>query len=122
LSAGHPGEEAGLVVAGRAQAELGLRQEASGSRIILRVDGGEQFSQACDTAAVRLQLEVRSGGECRFGFEINGETMAVPFTFQAQKGVWIGAKVGLYCHQSPTASPAGHADFDWLRFGAGVVS
>jgi len=77
---------------------------------------------ACDTAAVRLQLEVRSGGECRFGFEANGEIVEVPFSFQAQKGVWIGAKVGLYCHQSPTASPAGHADFDWLRFGAGAGS
>ena len=122
LSAGHPGEEAGLVVAGRSQAELGLRQEAPGWRIILRVDGVEQFSQVCDTAAVRLQLKVRSGGECRFGFEMNGEIVEVPFAFQAQKGVWIGAKVGLYCHQSPTASPAGHADFDWFWFGAGEVS
>ena len=122
LSASHPGEEAGLVVAGRSQAELGLRQEAQGWRIILRVDGLEQFSQAVEAAAVRLQLEVRSGGECHFGFEVNGETVSVPITFQAQKGVWIGAKVGVYCHQSPAASPAGHADFDWFRFGAGEVS
>ena len=122
LAAGHPGEEAGLVVAGRSQAELGLRQDAQGWRIILRVDGLEQFSQAVEAAAVRLQLEVRSGGECHFGFEVNGETVSVPITFQAQKGVWIGAKVGVYCHQSPAASPAGQADFDWFRFGAGEVS
>jgi len=37
-------------------------------------------------------------------------------TFLAQKGKWIGAKLGIYSlHRNPQAA-AGHADFDFFRF------
>jgi hypothetical protein len=36
--------------------------------------------------------------------------------FTAQPGVWIGAKVGLFCINPNINKRNGFADFDWFRF------
>ena len=42
--------------------------------------------------------------------------MTIPQTYTARKGVWIGAKVGLYSQKRHQHKPSGHADIDYFRF------
>jgi beta-xylosidase len=112
------GEEAGLVVAGGRSFALGVHHEASTRWLVLRAD--DQLRRlhrlAADTAAVELRLEVKAGGRLAFSFAENGQAFAVPEMFQATKGKWIGAKLGLYAIKTIAAPETGHADFDYFRF------
>jgi hypothetical protein len=36
--------------------------------------------------------------------------------FTARAGLWIGAKVGLFCLSTDAEKKSGHADFAWFRF------
>jgi hypothetical protein len=63
-----------------------------------------------------LQIAVEDGGRCRFSFATVDGPIPVDGTFQAKKGVWIGAKVGVFSLKRRTDEAAGHADFDYFRF------
>ena len=85
------GEEAGLIVTGESFASLALEKKAAGSRLVLRRDGVSQCVQDQMPAAVRLRVTVEAGGLCRFSFATAGVFVAIPHTFPAQPGRWIGA-------------------------------
>ena len=114
FSGGQPDDEAGLIIAGRSSAALGLRQTKSGPELVFHLDDATTFTAPARNS-VRLRVTVREGGRCIFSYT-NADDCWVDLTedFQAQPGVWIGAKVGLY------AIGTGHADFDYLRFSAPV--
>jgi beta-xylosidase len=113
---GEWGEEAGLVIMGESHATLGLHHNGLGNQIVLRINGVQKF--LCDNLpnAVKLGVEVTDGGLCRFIFSSDGNSVKVPQTFQARKGVWIGAKVGLYSFRRLKNAPSGQAGFDYFRF------
>jgi beta-xylosidase len=110
------GEEAGLVVAGEKTVMFGVRFDGTENWLVLHTD--EQFQKIRSTGAhsVRLRVVVRDGGRFSFGFDDDGEFISVPPTFQATKGKWIGAKLGLYSLKTIVNAPAGHADFDRFHF------
>jgi beta-xylosidase len=109
------GEEAGLAVVGKVSAELALEKTAAGPQLVLRIDGQARFSRELPSPTVKLRVAVQDGGVCRFSFASGTEWVEIPVDFQAQKGVWIGARVGLYAMSHGLAAPASHADFDWFR-------
>lgn len=117
----HPqrsGEESGLVVMGETHAALGVRRVGMKNCIVLRTDDGLKrlFETAAD--AVRLRVEVQSGGKCSFrcsNFH-SGDWVTALASFQARKGAWMGAKLGLYSCRSDENTAAGHVDFDYFRF------
>jgi len=110
------GEEAGLIIAGEASAVLALEKTSAGTQLILRTDSAKKIVQTGVPNIIRLLVTVEDGGRCVFSFSFVDGPIPVDETFQAKKGVWIGAKVGLYsvCRQQ-NPSP-GHADFDFFRF------
>jgi beta-xylosidase len=111
LSGGEVGAEAGLVVMGRAHAALALRRTPAGAQLVFR-QGTDRLVAEVPSTTARLRVAVERGGVCRFSHADAGGTWQVlPDPFQAQPGVWIGAKLGLY------ALGKGHADFDYLRVG-----
>lgn len=64
-----------------------------------------------------LRLKVTSGGLCSFSYSLDGtrfDNFGEQFT--ARKGMWIGAKAGLFATR-PVFKPgeAGYADYDWFR-------
>jgi beta-xylosidase len=126
-------EEAGLVIMGEKHAALALRHTANGNRLYLRLNTSEHDLGEVSGNSIRLRVEVREGGLCRFSFAAGpdprraelprGPVSSVPGTdefhsvsheFQARKGTWIGAKVGIYS-LAPAPSP-GFAQFDCFRF------
>lgn len=109
-------EESGLVVMGESSAALGVLHAGTKHRIVLRE--GDALKCLLETTfnQVKLRVEVQSGGKCSFGFLDKGDWVTIPQAFQAQKGMWIGAKLGLYSVKGDENQPAGHADFDYFRF------
>ena len=66
--------------------------------------------------SLRFRVRVAEGGLCEFSYaEPGGDFVSAPQTFQAEPGVWIGAKVGIYAIQTVPGSK-GHVDFDYFRF------
>jgi len=109
-------EEAGLIIAGNSFATLGLEKADSHTDLVLRINGVQKFRQANAPDVIRLRVAVSDGGLCHFSFATVDGYVAIPQTFQAEKGVWIGAKIGLYSLKRRNEPPAGHVDIDYFRF------
>jgi beta-xylosidase len=116
LSAASWGEEAGLAIAGDTHALFGLQHDGERNRVVLRTHGTQRIVSTIESNAVTLRVEVLEGGKCVFGFAENGNRVSVAETFQAKKGKWIGAKVGVYSLKRGEGAAAGHAGFDYFRF------
>jgi beta-xylosidase len=110
------GEEAGLIVAGESFATLALEKKDAGNQLVMRINGVQKFVRDPAPDAVKLRVEVKEGGLCLFSFAFQGDFVVIPQTFSARKGVWIGAKVGLYSLKPLQRAPAGHVDVDYFRF------
>lgn len=64
-----------------------------------------------------LRVKVTSGGICNFSYSADGnQFLPIGETFKARKGMWIGAKAGIFATR-PVHKPgeAGYADYDWFR-------
>ena len=108
--------EAGVIVMGDQHAALVVRPRDNGAELVMRVNGAEVFSTAMRTPAAKLAVEVADGGLCRFAYAAgDGPLGRVGPEFQAVKGKWIGAKVGLFC-LAADSSGRGHTDLDYFRF------
>jgi beta-xylosidase len=110
------GEEAGLIVTGETVATLAIEKSDSGNQIVLRIDGVPQVKHANMSGIVRLRVTVNDGGLCRFSFADQHGFVDLPFPFTARKGVWIGAKLGLYSVKNSDTSPSGYVDVNYFRF------
>lgn len=116
LVSGQNGEEAGLVLTGESPVLLGLRCDEEKKRMVLRSpDRPEQHFEINSDRAI-LRMKFHDGGHCSFAFVVNGEVVNIPQVFQATKGLWIGAKVGLYSVKRRLTGSTGFADFDYFRF------
>lgn len=53
---------------------------------------------------------------CRFSYSLDGNQF-IPFgeSFTAREGVWIGAKIGLFCSRPKPLNDSGYIDVDWFR-------
>ena len=88
---------------------------------------GWLFSGHCDAAqaagkipldnnTVYLQVKVAEGGQCRFGYSLDGKKFTeFGKAFSAREGKWIGAKVGIFCSRQERMNDGGFADVDWFR-------
>jgi beta-xylosidase len=113
---GQSGEEAGLVVTGGSLFALGIRQDDDGTWLVIRTDHAVEKLCRLALPRARLRVAVRAGGLLHFSYALEGEFNLVPGSFQASKGQWIGARVGLYSLKSTSAQDCGQADFDYFRF------
>ncbi|HEX9045945.1 MAG TPA: glycoside hydrolase 43 family protein, partial [Verrucomicrobiae bacterium] len=109
------GDEAGLIIFGRASAALAVQSGPAGFQIISRHDNSSVRLAQMEKPVAQLKVTVKEGGQCAFSF-LNGEGkwISAPETFQAQPGVWIGAKVGLYSIRTGEKA-GGYADFNYFR-------
>lgn len=121
---GAASDAAGLMVFGYSYAWIGLRQTASGPKIVqvTNVDASKNGADTETASAeakgntVYLRVSIDAGAKCRFAYSFDGETFTpLGGEFQATVGRWVGAKVGLFAAGAPGATSGGHADFDWFR-------
>ena len=113
----HDGETAGLVIAGQSGASLFVRRTGAQATLWLRRDQAETAIGGSLSGNIRLQVRVADRGKCEFGFETGeAERVTLPEGYTATKGVWIGAKAGIYAARTRGESTGGHVDFDYFRF------
>lgn len=65
---------------------------------------------------IYLRVEAKEGGSCYFSYSFDGAKFTeVGVTFQAQKGRWIGAKVGCFASGPNLKGGGGWVDIDWFH-------
>lgn len=107
------GTQAGLVMMGMEHAAVVIRRSPAGYQLVQIVNDRDVFAQRLVSSRAVLRMEVSDGGLCTFSYSLNGrEFVRLQREFQAQKGKWIGAKVGVFC----TGCSGGYADVEILRF------
>jgi|SRR5581483_3943540 len=117
LPPGSNGVEAGLIVMGKKHAALTVLNDEKGPRVAMIVNNETSDAKGISGDTVRLRVQMRDGGLCQFAFaETNGEFKEIGGPFQATVGVWIGAKVGIFCRSIESDDAKAHADFDYFRF------
>ena len=115
LCAAEAGDEAGLVVVGEPSVFFGLRWNGSAYELIFSAETGSEVIKEMVSGSVIVSVEVLDGGLCRFYYLENGKQVVIPQTYQAAKGRWIGAKVGVYVGCDPEIHSEGYADVEYFR-------
>jgi beta-xylosidase len=119
------GEKAGLTVMGTEWAALGLARKGGEIRLVLergRYKRPEDATSAeasvpMPSGACSLRVHVDENAVCVFSWSADGKSWEpIGSPFRAQKGMWIGAKVGLFCVNPNLAQSGGFADFDFMAF------
>ncbi len=53
---------------------------------------------------------------CSFSYSLDGKVfIPIGERFTAREGLWIGAKVGIYCSRPKSLNDSGYTDVDWFR-------
>ncbi len=112
----HVGEQAGLIIVGETFAALSLYRTERGNRLAFNLNGVQEFLEGEVSDVIKLRLTLNDDGLCVFSFGMTDDFTTIAKTFVAQKGKWIGAKIGLYSLKNSEAAPSGHVDFDYFRF------
>ncbi|MDU5949750.1 MAG: family 43 glycosylhydrolase, partial [Paenibacillus macerans] len=113
-----PAGRAGLVVFGRRLMAL-LVTPLEDGRFLLEQVASESgrpndaivAGVAVDTAGIVLQAVVQEPGNCRFRYSLDGgcRFMDIGESFIAEKGVWVGAKVGICAFEANRARRSSQA-------------
>ena len=118
------GERTGLIVMGMSYATIELERKGNSltvSQVVCRnADRGSAEKPAAsatvDSGDVYLRVRVSSGARCDFAYSRDGSNFtSLGEPFQAVKGRWIGAKVGLFATRTGAGAEFGYADFDWFH-------
>ncbi len=123
----HPlsvGDKVGFIVLGASYAYLSLEKKEDGIHIAfttcLHADKNksevEQEIKKIDTSTIYFKVTVDSNATCQFSYSTDGKNFAdAGKPFAAERGRWIGAKVGMFCTSKIKINDSGYADFDWFR-------
>ncbi|MDP4277683.1 MAG: family 43 glycosylhydrolase, partial [Bacteroidota bacterium] len=118
------GERCGLAVIGMDYATLTLQKDENGF-ILAQIScknadqgAAEIINESVNvgTNELYLRVTVRNIKDCTFSYSLDGQTfqqLGKPFT--AREGLWIGAKVGLFCTRTVQKNDGGWMDVDWFR-------
>jgi len=118
------GDEAGLIVFGYSYAWIGVRQTATGPRLVQMTcakanAGGKEREAAGVTlppGPCLLRVTVDPQARCTFAYSRDGQTFeTLGEVFPAEQSRWVGAKVGVFAAGRPDAAGGGHAQVDWFR-------
>lgn len=118
------GDKVGFIVTGKSYAYLGLVKKANGVYLEYAVCEHASSGTAGVVHTLRkvsggtmyFRVRVDKGGVCHFSYSMNGRRYhLIKKSFQAKRGEWIGAKVGMFCTSTVPSHDSGYADFDWFR-------
>jgi hypothetical protein len=121
------GDEAGFIVYGDDYRSVAVKKTAGAYAIVLydgavrcdpygRIDPSrkherEEILETVKTGKADFRLSVGRGAVCRLG---GGEFKAAGGSFAARPGIWVGAKVGIYCVGRANARSEGCAEFTFF--------
>jgi len=118
------GEKAGLIVTGMDYSYVSVRKHGD-SLVVSQTtckDADKQTAEKESAAlpvkgnVLYLRVKVTAKAVCNFSFSKDGAKFSeLGAPFQARKGKWIGAKVGIFATGTGAVRENGYADFDWFR-------
>ncbi len=117
-------EKAGIVVLGKDYAALTISRSNDGFALTQSIclnasgDGKEETtdSKKINSNSLFLRIYVREGGVCSFCYSLNGKIFEpIGKEFFAKKGMWVGARIGIFSTAEAGSKKTGYADFDWFR-------
>jgi beta-xylosidase len=121
LHAERPDTYAGLTVMGLRYAYVCLSRECCKYRLSFVLGDSSSSSEddadgiALETNDVYLRVRVDEGAKCTFSYSIDGESYRpIGSVFEAVKGHWIGAKVGLFCVNRGQRPTNEFGEFHWF--------
>lgn len=118
------GERVGLVMMGKSYAGLALKNSASGLTLVsLLCENAMKGKAETEKEILKvlqkeifLRVKVRKGLVCQFSYSLDGIRFSdAGAAFQAEEGLWIGAKMGLFATRDTQTNDSGYADVDWFR-------
>lgn len=118
-------EKTGLIIMGKSYANIGLKSSKEGISLVYTVCK-KAFEKATEEETiiakvekgkpVYLRVKVTEGAKCQFSYSLDGQQFTdVGNEFTAEVGMWIGAKMGIFCTRTTQINDSGYADFDWFR-------
>lgn len=119
------GEEFGVALIGKDLASFSFLNTQQGLSVeyseTMSADKGgaplKKFTSVVEGSEFYVRVTVNESGHAQFSFSVGGsqfkETGA---DFVMKPGVWVGARIGLYCLRKDITNDAGFADLDWIRF------
>lgn len=119
-----PEEKAGLIVMGMDYAYLSVSKRPEGLFVSQTIcKDADQHKAEKESAGILVKtdvlyfrVKVARNAACNFSFSTDGKIFSsLGESFQARKGRWIGAKVGIFAARTGTTRETGYADFDWFR-------
>ena len=73
-------------------------------------------SVTVDKSTVYFKVNVDQNALCTFSYSLDCKNfMPLGKEFQANKGKWIGAKIGIFCTNPNVEKRTSYCDFDWFR-------
>ena len=117
-------EEVGLIVTGLDYAYISAKKKPEGlvisQTIVKDAEAGsigkESAAIALKGEAFYLRVKVSNNAVCNFSYSSDGKNFSpIGEAFNARKGKWIGAKVGIFAVATGKIREMGYADFDWFR-------
>lgn len=118
------GDKVGFIVLGKSYAYLSLVQKPDGIYVDYSAcenayRGNQETVHTfgkISTTTIYFRVKVTKDGSCHFSYSTDGRQYhSVAKSFQATGGVWVGAKVGMFCTCKIRSHDSGYADFDWFR-------
>ncbi len=112
---------AGLVMFGKEYSYVAV---TSDSVIVVTGRGNKRFpvrlkteaSAPCKASRIWLRAELLPGDVCQYSWSTDGKDFApLGPPCRVTPGVWVGAKVGLFCITPSLVPTTSHADFDWFE-------
>jgi beta-xylosidase len=117
LTSTNPSIQAGLIIMGQKHAALVVERNDQGAQLSYLINNKTEATESLKSNTARLRVKVTTGGRCEFSFaSADGDFKPISQPFQSVEGVWIGAKLGLFCRSLDSKQTDGHADFDYFRF------
>jgi beta-xylosidase len=118
-------EKSGLVIMGKEWAYIAMTKTNDGLQLGMfegTYERGNDATRQVESINIQqntcyLKVNVNNKAECTFSYSFDGnDYQTIGKQFTATKGMWIGAKVGLFNINPNIADSKGFADFDWFRF------
>lgn len=113
-------DRAGLIIMGFKYACIGIRKAEAGFQIVQYKGDANQEIEAASAEVhsnmIHLRVSVTERAVCQFSYSLDGDHFTqIGEIFEAQKGGWMGAKVGIFHGNAEGSLSQGYADFDWFR-------
>ncbi|WP_345953415.1 glycoside hydrolase 43 family protein [Mucilaginibacter sp. PAMB04168] len=119
------GDRAGLTITGNAYTLLCIEKLATGNSLVIYSGKRENRKFLMPVKLVALpvnkrtvwfKVTVNDDAKYQYAYSLDGKAYeSIGQTYQAEKGTWIGAKVGVLCLSPNLVRSAGYADFDFFK-------